>query len=530
VTGIFIEGMDTTEHKLAEMALRESEERYRTLFESIDEGFCVIEVLFDAGGRACDYRFLEMNPAFAGQTGFGDVLGRRMRELVPDHEQLWFDIYGKVAATGESVRFENRAEAMGRWYDVNAFRVGKPEERRVAILFNDITARKRSEEALRDADRRKDEFIATLAHELRNPLAPIRNAIQFMGMKGLQDPALEHAREIMERQLQHLVRLVDDLLEMSRITRGLIALQKEQVSLERVVKDALESVEPIIAAAGHELKVELPGESIHFDADPTRISQVLLNLLNNAARYTPRGGHITLAARATPLEVEIRIRDDGIGIPRDKLEIIFQPFSQADPANQRTAGGLGIGLSLARRLARLHGGDIEARSEGEGRGSEFILRLPVTEAKAVAQPGLGAQSFEQAGDRSPSRTRILVVDDNADAADTLAANLALDGYATQTVYGGAAALEAMRTFAPDIVLLDIGMPEIDGYEVARRIRAMPRGERVRLVALTGWGQEDDKRRAAEMGFDEHLTKPVDPAVLMSVIGAGTGPTPQHEQH
>ena len=380
-----------------------------------------------------------------------------------------------------------------------------------STVARDISERKRAEEALREADRRKDEFLAVLAHELRNPLAPIRTAVQFLRIKGSSDTALQSAREIIERQVRHMVRLVDDLLEVSRITRGKISLHKEHIELEAIFAHATEAAQPLINAAHHKLSVAIQSRSIEVYADITRISQVLLNLLNNAAKFTPPGGHIELWAEVKENIVEIHVRDNGIGIAPEQEEQIFELFYQSDREQVHARGGLGIGLTLARTMTRLHDGELRVVSGGVGQGSEFILQLPIAHPRAstIAPP---------VQDRVTSRSnRILVVDDNVDAANSLAMLLLSEGHEVKAVYSGMQALDVLEVFAPDVVVLDIGMPSMSGYEVARRIRTMQQGQAPLLIALTGWGQASDKRRAADAGFDEHLTKPVDPNVLMSLI-------------
>jgi PAS domain S-box-containing protein len=376
----------------------------------------------------------------------------------------------------------------------------------------DITDRRRTEEALREADRRKDEFLAVLAHELRNPLAPIRNAVQFMRTKDASESALQNARDIVERQVRHMVRLVDDLLEVSRITSGRIELDTERVSLDIVVTNAVEAAQPLIQSNGHELSIRLPSEPVFLDADLTRMSQVLANLLNNAAKYTPPRGRIALTAEVSGAQVEISVRDNGIGIPGEQLAHIFELFVQLGRQHSQVRGGLGIGLTLARQLVRLHGGTLEARSEGQGRGSEFVVRLPM--AAAPAQYELSASAAQ---DDTYQGQRILVVDDNVDAADSLTMNLQHAGHEVRAVYSGAAALDAFREESPDVVVLDLGLPDISGVEIARELRAEGRGRDVVLIALTGWGREEDRERTTAAGFDEHLTKPVDTSVLLQIM-------------
>jgi CheY-like chemotaxis protein len=379
----------------------------------------------------------------------------------------------------------------------------------------DIDDGKRSEAALRQADRQKDEFLAVLAHELRNPLAPIRTGLQLVKIAGDDAARRERACTVMDRQLMQLVRLVDDLLDMSRITNGKIELHRQRVELASVIHAAMETSRPGIESSGHELTVTFPAEPIVIDGDATRLAQVFANLLNNAAKYTPRGGHISLTGERRGGVALVRVTDNGIGIPADMLSRVFEMFTQVDRSLEKTHGGLGIGLTLVRRLVGLHGGSVEARSGGPGAGSEFIVSLPVA-AAAVADGDAWASA--PAPPPAPlSLRRILVVDDNQDAAESLAEMLRLRGHHVRTAHDGVAAVEAAAAFLPDIVLLDLGMPRLNGYEAAPRIRERL-GRGARLVALTGWGQPDDRRRAREAGFDHHLVKPVDAAELEAVVG------------
>lgn len=366
--------------------------------------------------------------------------------------------------------------------------------------------------ALQDADRRKDEFLATLAHELRNPLAPIRTGLQLLRMADASGRA-EHARAMMERQATQLARLVDDLMDVSRISRGKMELIKERVGLAAVVGSAVETSRPLIDHMGHDLRVDLPTRPVWLDADPTRLAQVFMNLLNNAAKYSDRGGRIRLAAEVRGDEVEVVVRDRGIGIPLDKLGSIFDLFSQVDRSLEKSQGGLGIGLSLVRRLVEMHGGTVEARSSGPGQGAEFVVRLPV--ATGPAEATLAAAGGD---DRSPrSALRVLIADDNRDGADSLADMLVLMGNDTRTAYDGEEAVRGAVAFRPDVVLLDIGMPKLNGHDTCRRIRELPWGGAVVLIALTGWGQQEDVRRSRDAGFDHHLVKPVDPVALMKLL-------------
>lgn len=362
-----------------ESSLEASEERYRALFESMDEGFCAIEVLFDDSGRVTDYRFLEANPAFEKHTGLVAVVGKTMRELVPDHDEHWFETYGRIAVSGEPMRFVNQGEALGRWWDVYAFRLGGESSRKVAVLFNDITARKRAELELQEVARRKDEFLATLAHELRNPLAPIRNGLQILRIARDDAEVAEQALAMMERQVGHMVRLIDDLMDLSRVNRGQIELRKSRVELTAVVDQAVEASRSLIEERRHLFSIEIEGSPLFVDADTMRLAQVFSNLLNNAAKYTEPGGQIRLRVVRRGGEAVIAVSDNGMGIPPEMLQAVFEIFTQVDRSLERAQGGLGIGLSLVKKLVEMHGGRVEARSDGLGRGSEFVVALPVAE-------------------------------------------------------------------------------------------------------------------------------------------------------
>jgi PAS domain S-box-containing protein len=628
-------------------ALVESEERYRTLFNSMDEGFCIIEVLFDESENPIDYRHVEVNPAFEKQTGLKDARGRLMRELAPRHEQHWFDVYGRIALTGESARFEKQASALGRWYEVYAFRVGSPANRHVGIVFNDITdriraaeslraseqrlraiydgtheymglltpdgtlqeanrasldfagrkreevvglpfwetvwfqytpgvpdlvrhaivraaagesvqfetpiitpsgekktfdisfhpvrdeagevtlivpvgldvtERKHAEEALKEADRRKDEFLAMLAHELRNPLAAIANAVQLLRLKGRADLDLGWGHDVIDRQTNQLTRLINDLLDVSRITRGKVQLKRQPLDVRDVIRRAIEDVRPQLDAKKHELSTSLPETPLPANADATRLEQVFGNLLTNAAKYTDEGGRITLNAARDGDDILVLVRDNGVGIAAEPLSHIFGLFTQVETSIDRSQGGLGIGLTLVKTLVEMHDGSVSASSNGPGEGSEFTVRLPMfVQADA---PHTGVRSDKAPTTERPCRSlafRILVVDDNVDTARSLARLLEASGYELRIAHDGAEALEVAREILPAVLLLDIGLPGIDGYGVAQAIRKDERLRDATLIAISGYGQEQDRIRAREAGFDHHLVKPVAFDSLLSLL-------------
>ena len=677
---------DVTAQRRSEELLRARERQYRELFESIDEGFCVAEVLFEAG-RAVDYRFLAVNPMFERQTGLSNVVGRRMRELVPDHDEHWYEVYSEVATTGEAVRFQNYAHALGRHFDVYAFRTGVPEARTVAMLFTDVTARKRAEESVRfladasaslaelvdyqstlnrianlavggfadwcvvdmigedgtrerlavtaagadepptardagtpplladatsfliphvlrtgepevvpdlaatdpatapqgperlaqlravgirsylcvpllsrgrviggmtflsssgrrrfgpeelrvaqnlaervtiaienaelyrtlqEQDRRKDEFLATLAHELRNPLAPVRNGLQILRMGGADGEEAGQTLSMMDRQLGHITHLVDDLMDVARVSSGKVVLRRERTPLRAIVDAAVETSRQAIEAAGHEFALRVPREPLAVDADRTRLVQVLANLLNNAAKYTPQGGRIALGVDRDGGQAVIRVADSGVGIPPEMLPKVFDMFTQVGTSLERSQGGLGIGLTLVKRLVDMHGGSVAAASPGPGQGSTFTVRLPLAAEAEPAAEAPRVAAPRPAGDRLD----ILVVDDNRDSAVTLARLLRLQGHGVQAAHDGPEALRLLAHYRPRLILLDLGLPGMSGYDVARRIRESTELRGVTLVALTGWGQEEDRRRTREAGFDHHMVKPADPDELDRIV-------------
>ncbi len=669
------------ERDAGENAFVASEKKYRTLFNSIDEGLCTIEVLFDDHGKAVDYLFIETNPAFVRQTGLADAVGRTVRELAPAQEEFWFETYGRIATTGEPMRFEHEASAVGAVYDVYAFRIGAPEDHRVAVLFNDITERKRREanlaflaevtadlayltttedtmnqvgakigrffgvtqcmfaehtedfmtavatygwhapgapdlrgtyripdyvsseliatlragqplvvadtqsdprvsadgyralgtrsfivvplvrnhewrfqisvrhneprdwrddeiqlmceltariwarleharaddalrtstEQLKEADRRKDEFLAVLAHELRNPLAPIRTGLELIRVAGNTPDAVDRVRGMMERQVGHMVRLIDDLLDVSRITSGKIQLQKEATLLGTVVTSAIDANRAAILAKQIQLIVDLPETPYVLDVDPTRFIQVMSNLLHNATKFTSAGGTIRVKAEvigpdASRRELALSVTDTGIGIPAELLPRVFDLFAQGAPSSSQS--GLGIGLALARRLVEMHGGRIDARSAGPGEGSEFVIHLPLSTRTPCVRTPSTAGAID---------CRVVVIDDNRDAAIMMSMLVKKLGGECWFAFDGESGLQEIRHYQPDVVLLDIGMAGMDGYETCRRIRR-ELGRDIVVIAVTGFGQDHDKEASAGAGFDTHLTKPVDPASLMKVLG------------
>ncbi|MCC9604997.1 PAS domain S-box protein [Blastopirellula sp. JC733] len=650
IVGAVLVFRDISQRRSIEKESRMHEERYHTLFNTIDEGFCVIEMLFDDAGKPNDYRFLEINPAFEKQTGLVDAIGKRMRELAPDHEELWFQTYGQVATSGESIRFVQEAKALdGRWFDVYAFRVGQEGSPHVAILFTDITERRKSEierqeselrfrtlveqvqdyaifmtdadgratswnegvqrvlgfdeeefigqnvveliftpedlqcgiaqaeldqaaavgsasddrwmqrkdgsrfwaagvttglhddagnllgfmKVMRDqterkrledelrqiaadlseADRRKTEFLATLGHELRNPLAPIRTGLEVLKSAQHDPDLVVKVLSTMERQAQQMARLIDDLLDVSRITRGKLELRTREIKLEEAVRSAVEATQPFLDEANHTLTVSLPDEPVTLNADLNRLAQIFSNLLNNAAKYTPDGGHIALTAQCEDGEVIVSVKDDGVGIPFEQQAQIFEMFAQIDRPLEKGYSGLGIGLTLVKQLVELHKGSIEVHSDGADRGSEFRVHLPISGEPERESPA------ELAAIPKRKKLRVLIVDDNKAAATMLKMVVKMLGNDVTTADDGEQAIAAAEEFAPDIVLMDLGMPRMNGYEAARFIRQQPWGQKMVLVALTGWGQDEDRQRTAEAGFNHHLVKPAEPSDLQQLFAS-----------
>jgi PAS domain S-box-containing protein len=424
-----------------------------------------------------------------------------------DAKTLYSQEYRIIRADTGAVRW---LRSLGRFlYDESGAAV-----RSVGVCFDD-TDRKTAEMALREADQRKDVFLATLAHELRNPLAPIRNAAQMLSSPMLGVEQLKWAQSVIQRQVRHMAWLLDDLLDVARITQGKLDLKKQRIELNTVVDSAVEASRPLLDRKSHRLTVTLPSDPVALEADPLRLSQVLSNLLTNAAKYTDAGGDIALCARVEGLGLTLVVKDNGIGIPAESLGGIFAMFSQLEGAAERSEGGLGIGLALVHGLIELHGGSVEAKSEGLGRGSEFIVKLPTVVSGSAATPASGPAA------PAPYFRRVLIADDNQDAADSLAMILEMGGHDVRAVHDGRAALSAAQSFRPDIVLLDIGMPQLNGYEVARALRRESWGTGITLIALTGWGQESDRQKAIDAGFDRHLTKPIDPEALESLLSEST---------
>jgi PAS domain S-box-containing protein len=512
LTDVILEVRDITEEKRAAEALRRREAEFRQLADAMPQ--IVWTARADGYLDYYNERWYEFTGFPRGQGG--DASWEPI--LHPDDRPLCRDVWYNAVRTGQpyqiEYRFQDRRTGDFRWFLGRALPV-QDEAGQVVRWFGtctDINDQKQAEEALKEANRRKDEFLAMLAHELRNPLTPIRTGLHILRMKQANGATIDQVQEMMEQQVHHLTRLVDDLLDVSRITRGKIALRKETVDLAAGVGHAVETVRPLLDSQHHRLTVALPPEAVHLEADPTRLEQILVNLLNNAAKYTRPGGHVSLTGERGDGTVVIRVRDTGVGMAADLLPKVFDLFTQADRTLDRSQGGLGIGLTLVHRLVQLHGGSVEAHSEGPGQGSEFVVRLP-----ALPEPPSEPEAVREEIPRRDEALRVLVVEDDTEVAQMLKVLLELWGHEVRVVCDGPTALVADRTCQPEVVLLDIGLPGMNGYEVARQLRQQPGRKRPLLVAVTGYGSEEDKRLARGAGFDLHLTKPIDPDQLEALL-------------
>jgi signal transduction histidine kinase/ActR/RegA family two-component response regulator len=543
---------EAVERASAQMQLRQSEEKYRRLFDSIDEGFCIIEVLFDAGEHAVDYRFIECNAAFARKTGLKDAIGRRMRELAPAHEQHWFDVYGHVATTGESKRFELPAEALGHWYEVYAFRIGDPVERRVAVIFDDISKRVRNEAALRDSERRyralaaereklleaervarmeadramraKDEFLATLSHELRTPLSNIVTwsrllQAQFVGNTEM----LRRGLTIISDNALAQGRLISSLLDTSRIVSGKFELEPEPLDLHELLGSIHASMRPAAESKGVALSRMFEGTAAPLFADGARLRQVIENLLANAIKFTPAGGRVELSCRRVEGRFHICVEDSGEGIDAELLPQIFDRFRQADTSRTRVHGGLGLGLSIARQIVEMHGGSIQAHSDGLGKGARFTVIVPMQPEDDSAPPTATAEVTPHPAHDALDGVRILAIEDQPDMRDLLKRILE-DHKARVTVVDTASEALTLLRHGPDdqsfdVLISDIGLPALDGNQLIRIVRQDLCLDATRLpaIAVTAYARFEDRQRALEAGFQEHMTKPYSVAALVALV-------------
>ena len=513
VAGLVLVFRDITERRKAERALAKALSYADDIIATLREPFLILDG---------DLRVQTANRSF--YDSFHVSKEETENRLVYDLGNGQWDIPGlrklldEVLSRKQSVHdfeVEHSFPILGRKTMLLNARPFPPDSKHpelILLAVEDVSALRERAEELAEADRHKDEFLATLAHELRNPLAPIRNAVQFLGMEGLTERDVKTGRDVISRQVAVMVRLIDDLLDVSRISRNKLDIRKQRVGLATILESAMESSRPLIHECGHELTIHLPPEALALDADPIRLAQVFLNLLNNAAKYTKRGGHIWLTADREGSNAVVSVRDNGIGIPSEMLPRIFEMFTQVDRSLERTQGGLGIGLTLVRRLLDLHDGTIEARSNGPDQGSEFVVRLPLIQPPLESPPTSdGPRAVSLSG------SRILVVDDNKDSADSLGMLLRLKGNEIRTAYDGIEAVKLAETFHPEMVLLDIGLPKLNGYDVTRRIRQHSWGRDMIVIALTGWGQDEDRRRSQEAGFNFHIVKPVELATVEKLL-------------
>ncbi len=522
IVGCVLVFRDVTERHQAEMQLAASERRLQSVMNAMPQ-----KIFTAQPNGFIDY----FNPNWSEYTGLSmaQLSGWSWTQAIhPDDVAENIAVWKQAIDTGEPFLFEHRFRRVDGEYRWHLSRAKALTDEAGKILLwigsnTDIHEQKQISNELRDiaaqlseADQRKNNFLAMLAHELRNPLAPISNALRTVQLFPEDQTTVQSASRVMERQVRQIVRLVDDLLDVSRISHGKIELRRECVELGQIVQMAVETSRPAIDAARHQLTVTLPSASVFLDADPVRLAQSFSNLLNNASKYSDPGGHIELTATCEGSEVLVSVKDTGIGIAPDRLNSIFELFTQVDQSQERSHGGLGIGLTLVQQLIGLHGGSVRALSEGAGQGSEFVVRLPIiTERSAEVHAEL-ADAAAATTAASPG-WRILVVDDNEDAAASLSLLLDMGGNETAMAHDGLEALQMVETFRPEVVLLDLGLPKLNGYEVARNIRSRPGGDRIFLVALTGWGQDDDLRKTREAGFDKHMVKPANYAVLMAYL-------------
>jgi signal transduction histidine kinase/CheY-like chemotaxis protein len=519
VAGVYCACVEVTEQVHAERYRDEENKRLMTLFEQAPGIIAVV--------RGPEHVFEIANKSYTQVVGRGDLVGKTAREVLPEVEgQGFFELLDEVYQSGTpfvghavpiDVAREANAPLERLYLDFIYQPIRDPSGNVVGIFVegSDVTQRKQVEDELRAANRQKDQFLAMLAHELRNPLAPITTAAQLLKMGTLDAKGVRNASEIIARQAEHMTDLVNDLLDVSRVTRGLVTLEKEELDVNAVVTGALEQVRPLIESKRHALTMQLSGEPVHVLGDRTRLVQVLSNILNNAAKYTPPGGQILVRVTATIDRVVVVVSDNGIGIEPEVLPYIFELFTQAERTPDRSQGGLGIGLALVKSLVALHGGTVDARSEAPGRGSEFEICLP----RLTSRRALPGGALIEEGEAPVEPLRVMVVDDNQDAAQMLAMLLEVQGHAVSVEYDGRGALQRARRELPQVMLLDIGLPDTDGYALARQLRAIPELQGATLVALTGYGQNEDRRLAEEAGFDHHLVKPADLAQVGEILAA-----------
>ncbi|WP_338770756.1 PAS domain S-box protein [Massilia sp. METH4] len=517
--------VDLTDRRRTEKALQESEAHLRSLFDQTGAGFCEV----DPTGR-----IIRVNDRYCNivARSRAELLGMYMQDLTHAEDLVPnLPLFKRAVEFGEPFEIEKRylrPDGSTVWVSNTVSPIRNVTDGSINSLLAvsvDISQRKRVEEALMEADRRKDEFLAMLAHELRNPMAPIRAAADLMEVAHLDPEQLQRTSQIISRQVRHMTSLVDDLLDVSRVTRGLVTLDRTDIDVKQVITDALEQVRPLVEAKRHHLTLDLDPEPAHVVGDHKRLVQILTNLLNNAAKYTPSGGTIRLSMQASPESVFLHVADNGTGIPAELQPRIFDLFAQAARSPDRAQGGLGIGLALVKSLVELHGGGVRCESEGAGKGSCFVVTLPRVQKSDTADSQQGPELA-----RPPAtRRRILIVDDNEDAANMLAMLLEVAGHEVFVVYSAAIALERAKDVSPDVCVLDIGLPEMDGYTLARMLRSRAQTAQSILIAVTGYGQHQDREQTADAGFDHHLVKPVDTGELLALVDAAVSRRPSARQ-
>lgn len=541
--GMSVYFRDVTSQKVAAEDLQRSEARYRTLFESIEDGFCIVEILVGDDGQPVDYRFVEANPAFAPATGLHDAIGRRALELVPGLDPWWVQTYGRVGLTGEPLRFENHAEAMGRTFEVYAFRFGPPENRHVAIFFKNVTDRKLAEiergrllererharaEAER-ASRLKDEFLATISHELRTPLNAILGWSQILARGSADASTMQQGLGAIERNAVAQARLVEDLLDMSRIISGMIRLDVQTVDLHQVMLAAIETARPAADAKGLTLEYACDAEAAVVRGDATRLPQVAWNLLSNAVKFSVRGGTVQVRLSGVGEHLRLEVRDSGQGIDAAFLPHVFERFRQADASTTRTHGGLGLGLAIVKQIVELHGGRVAAHSDGPGQGACFSVDLPRVATPAELDASLlpmdgGLALRSEARAVTLAHLTVLAVDDEPDALDLIRQVLEAQQARVLTAASAEEALQLFETTRPHVLVADIGMPVTDGYELIRQVRLLSadQGGAVPAAALTAFARSEDRTRALLAGYQTHLAKPVEPVELVAAVASLAG--------
>lgn len=551
VTGFIVVAVEVTElvvrRREAEalsLQLRDSEERYRALFGAMDDGFCLMQLLFDERDHPVDYRFLEVNDAFLRHTGLQAPVGKTARELVPNLDDSWFQLYGAVAKTGEPTRFENNAPAMGRWFDVFASRVGAAELRQVGLVFKDVSARRRIEKEKEDllaaeksarreaetANRLKDEFLATVSHELRTPLNAMLGWVSLLRTGRVAAEKQSQALRTIERNARSQMQLIEDLLDVSRILEGKLRLDVEPIDLKSVIEAAVETVRLAADARNVRIQTTLTSGGMVM-GDAQRLQQVVWNLLANAVKFTPKGGRAHVVLEQLDSSVEVTVTDTGIGIAEDFLPHVFERFRQADGSSTRVQGGLGLGLSIVRHLVEMHGGTASVFSEGKGQGARFTVRLPLALARRslVTPPPSMRETMLERGFHCPPELdglRVLAVDDEEDSREMVRSLLESCGAQVEVAGSVAEAFRSFEVSPPAIVLSDLGMPVEDGFSLIAKIRALPpeKGGDTPVVALTAYARTEDRTRCLLAGFSSHLTKPVEPLELVAVVASLAGRT------